>query len=323
MKPKTMILMGLAIACGLGASYMTSRLLAERSPDEEKIKTVVAKINVSVGQRISKPEDYFEYRDVSPDGVPQDAIKDLESLKGKIMKQGRNKGDYLTIANLRNINDTLKLPDGHLAVGLKVNLEGSASGFATLPGSRVNICQTVTRGSPYAQVLLSDVLVLAADLKLDSNGELASPAQVVTFALKQDEVLKVNLAKELGVLTLALRNVDEKGLDTFNAVYERDILPKNKRQKAEPEEIVEVAPPKKEDPKPEPTPVPEAPKIVKGYYDIVAGIESGAREVRRIHYAQDEEGNVTIERTELIESTRVPTTPSSGQGRKAGQREAD
>ena len=31
MKPKTMILMGLAIVCGLGASYMTSRLLAERN----------------------------------------------------------------------------------------------------------------------------------------------------------------------------------------------------------------------------------------------------------------------------------------------------
>ncbi len=31
MKPKTMILMVVAVVCGLGASYMTSRLLADRS----------------------------------------------------------------------------------------------------------------------------------------------------------------------------------------------------------------------------------------------------------------------------------------------------
>src|SRR5436305_1695536 len=34
MKPKTLILMVVAVTCGLGASYMTSRLLAERQTDD-------------------------------------------------------------------------------------------------------------------------------------------------------------------------------------------------------------------------------------------------------------------------------------------------
>ena len=43
MKPKTLILMVVAVTCGLGASYMTSRLLAERQPeDTEKVKILVA-----------------------------------------------------------------------------------------------------------------------------------------------------------------------------------------------------------------------------------------------------------------------------------------
>ena len=33
MKPKTMILMVVAVVCGLGASYMTSKLLADRISD--------------------------------------------------------------------------------------------------------------------------------------------------------------------------------------------------------------------------------------------------------------------------------------------------
>ena len=32
MKPKTMILMVVAVVCGLAASYMTSRLLADKAP---------------------------------------------------------------------------------------------------------------------------------------------------------------------------------------------------------------------------------------------------------------------------------------------------
>ena len=101
MKPKTMILMGLAIVCGLGASYMTSRLLAERSaPEEEKVAILVAKRHVSVGERILKPDEMFEIKLVSKESEPPDAIKDMDALKGKNMKQGRNKGDHITAANL-------------------------------------------------------------------------------------------------------------------------------------------------------------------------------------------------------------------------------
>ncbi len=49
MKPKTMMLMVVAIGCGLAASYMTSKLLAERNnaqTEEPKVKVLVAKIKV-------------------------------------------------------------------------------------------------------------------------------------------------------------------------------------------------------------------------------------------------------------------------------------
>jgi pilus assembly protein CpaB len=322
MKAKTMILMGLAITCGLGASYMTSRLLAERSPsDEEKVKILVLKKNVNVGQRITDPEEFVEFKEVSKESEPPDSIKDLDFLKGKTLKQGRTKGDHLTAAHLRSFNDTLKLPEGHFAQGLKVTLEGSASGFASLPGSRVNIVQTVTRGAPYSQMLLADVLVLAADLKLDSNGELASPAQVVTFALKQEDVLKVNLAKELGILSLALRNVDEKGIDTSKAVYEKDIRPERQKPSAIEDPITVTPPPKTVvEVKPDPVPQPDLPKIVKGHYDIIVGTESGAREVRRVYWSQEEDGPVVIERTEMLESTRTQTGPADTSPRKEGPR---
>ena len=60
--------------------------------------------------------------------------------------------------------------------------------------------------------LLPLVLVLAADLRLSPDGELASPAQVVTFALKNEDLLKVNLAKELGILSLSLRKLNDESI---------------------------------------------------------------------------------------------------------------
>ena len=51
MKPKTIILMVVAIVCGLAASYMTSRLLADRSKPEveEKITVLVASKSLPLG----------------------------------------------------------------------------------------------------------------------------------------------------------------------------------------------------------------------------------------------------------------------------------
>ena len=238
MKPKTMILMGLAVVCGLGASYMTSRLLAERQqPEEEKIKILVAKRNMSIGEKLAKPDELFEFKEVAKDNEPPDAIKDPEFLKGKWMKQSRNKGEHVTASNLMNANEKFDIPEGYKAVGMRVNLEGSASGFATLPQSRVNIIQTVRGGqdpkSAYAQYLLENVLVLAADLRLSPDGELAAPAQVVTFALTDEDVLKVNLAKELGILSLSLRQLNDTTKSKIREITATEDSPKTNRRRSQ------------------------------------------------------------------------------------------
>src|ERR1700722_14875854 len=89
MKPKTMILMVVAVACGLVASYMTSRLLADRNnqaPDT-MVDVVVAKKKVPQFTLIRKPEEFFEVRSVKEDGtITAKAIKTLEELKDKRVK---------------------------------------------------------------------------------------------------------------------------------------------------------------------------------------------------------------------------------------------
>src|SRR5436190_1989622 len=87
MKPKTMILMVVAIVCGLGASYMTSRLLAERDdkPQQEtpqeipKVKILVAKTNLDHGAAIKNPQEMFVEKTIPQEGAPKDALTDTKN----------------------------------------------------------------------------------------------------------------------------------------------------------------------------------------------------------------------------------------------------
>jgi Flp pilus assembly protein CpaB len=243
------------------------------------------------------------------------------------MKVARMKGEHVTESMLRGSKDQLKLPEGYRAQGLRVTLDGTANGFANLPGNRVDIIHTVTAGndrnSAYATYLLMDVLVIAADLNLDSKGELAAPAQVVTFALKPEEVLIVNLAKEQGNLSLALRNHGEKVSEDFKKTIKgSDIRPNIKK-----EEVATVAPP----PPPPPPPPPvekdkpkevEKPKVITGHFDVTHGTEYGPREVTRYYWEKDDEDSPErIVRSEVIESTRVQSSapaPAAGASPRKG-----
>jgi Flp pilus assembly protein CpaB len=217
MKPKTMILMIVAVTCGLGASYMTSRLLAHREAPE-KVSILVAKKNLNMGDIVKLPDDMFVHKQVSRGDEPRMAINETDKLKGRQLKRSLRAGDFVTPEDLIDGNNSMGLPfllpQGHQAVGIRVNPESVAGGFASLPHSRVNIIST-RRGSDdkstRSTLLLEDVLVVAADAQMtnDQSGR-AMPANVVTVALKSDDILKLELAKQLGLISLALRKFNDR-----------------------------------------------------------------------------------------------------------------
>src|SRR4051794_13907974 len=83
MKPKTMILMAVAVACGLGASYMTSQWLAARqpAPEEEKVPVLMAKIKVPGWTPIKEPEKFFEVRMLPESAVSKSSLRSFEDVK--------------------------------------------------------------------------------------------------------------------------------------------------------------------------------------------------------------------------------------------------
>lgn len=223
MKPKTLILMVVAISCGLGASYMTSRLLADRSQEVEKVTVLVTKKALNMGESIKEPDHLFVEKLFTKGEEPKLAILDPTFLKGRILKRSLRAGDFITPDDLlddKNPGIAYELPAGHQAVGIRVNSESIAGGFASLPHSKVNIISTVRRGDDaksYSKILLENVLVLAADgtTKISENGQ-AMPANVVTVALKPEDILKLELAKTLGTISLSLRKYNDSSKSEVN-----------------------------------------------------------------------------------------------------------
>jgi Flp pilus assembly protein CpaB len=212
MKPKTMILMVVAVVCGLAASYMTSRLLAERKapPQEERVPVVVSKTKVPRFTTLNEPEKYFEVKWRVKTDVPLKYFSELKDIKDKRVNKEFKPDVYIEPEDVLDKTATvLSIPDGHGAIGIKVTAASTAGYFVT-PGDKVDLLLTQRGEQSTASTILWDVLVLASGDKIAKVEESSSSsgsiqAQTVTLALKNDDATLVRLAETVGEISLLLK----------------------------------------------------------------------------------------------------------------------
>src|SRR3954449_1119110 len=92
MKSKSLVLMVVAMGCGLVAAYMTARVTAKNNDDSEKV--LVANTEIKIGTVLKEPEKLFveiEYRR----GTAPNAVTDLEKLKDKIITRTVRPGQFI------------------------------------------------------------------------------------------------------------------------------------------------------------------------------------------------------------------------------------
>jgi len=212
MKPKTMILMVVAVACGLGASFMTSRYLkAARAPEttgEPTVPVLVAKTNVPSWTPIKEPKDMFVVEEMQVSKAPKNAISDLDEvkdqrLKTQLMEKTPLTKDHLLSKEQNSLAD--KLAPGQRAMTIKVNTESVVGGFV-LPGTKVDVLWTTRGPQASSRYLMQSVMVLAVDANDARQPEQKNlQSQSVTLALTPEEAARLTLAGSLGDLRLLLK----------------------------------------------------------------------------------------------------------------------
>ena len=210
MKSKTLILMIVAIVCGLAASYMTSRVIADRKDsEEEKVTVLVAKQNIAMGTMIEDPAKLFEEKLFTKGEEPRKAVREFEQLKDHRLNKPLSAEQFVTPDDLTDRGqDSLSglMRKGMRAVGLKVNVDDIAGGFV-LPQTRVDIVSVVKRGEhQFSKIILQNVLVLAVDtLSQRPDDKQAIVSNTVTVEVTPAEAERLALATELGRIRLILR----------------------------------------------------------------------------------------------------------------------
>ena len=164
MKQKQMILMVVAVGCGLVAALLTSQLGAKPAAGPPQVAVVVAAKELTPGTTFTKDslKDQVKTRMLNPNDVPQNVISTMEELEGKQLVKTLRADDHLTMTDLGKYEE-IKAPAGKKLVCLKLPIE-SLTPFVR-PTSRVDVLGAIRTDAKGVQsrVLIPNMLVLAVD----------------------------------------------------------------------------------------------------------------------------------------------------------------
>src|SRR3954468_21365466 len=97
MKSKSIVLMVIAMVCGLGAAYTTAKLTAKGSEENETV--LVANQEIKIGTVLKDPEKYFTQAEYKK-GTAPGAVTDIEKLKDKIVTRTIRAGNFVNSEDL-------------------------------------------------------------------------------------------------------------------------------------------------------------------------------------------------------------------------------
>jgi len=228
MKPKNVILLLVALGCGLGASYLTSQLLANREKTVPTVKLLVAKKRMPAFALIKDPEALFAEKEFPENVAPKKAVMAFADVKDKRTNKVLNEEEVLLsddLADSKTEGLAVQIAPGERAVAIKVNAEKSVAGFV-LPCSRVDVVATVNNetAGKESKIILQNMLVLAVDTKDSKDPDQRSIlGQTVTLSAKPEEAQRLTLAQSLGELQLILRPFGDREVSTIKPTRAGDL----------------------------------------------------------------------------------------------------
>lgn len=232
MRPKSLVLLALALGCGLIASIGISQVLdgSNKPAMVETAPIYVALQNVNVGDPIT--DAMVSLEEWPKDKVPPGAITTWDELEDRRPRTNIFKGEPILDTKLLakgEINDPIQgIPDGMRLKTISVDARKSAAGLLS-PGDRVDVQIYVRRNeqegvlSPFTKIFLQNIRVYAVDQTVDKSidgAEARNVAKTVSLVVTPQQANRITLAENLGEISLIPRNPDD---ETVVDDHEQDI----------------------------------------------------------------------------------------------------
>ncbi len=167
MKQKNILLVAVAVVCGLIAAFLTSQMGAKSKRQEvEMVEVPVAIGDLPVGTKLKADEieKFVAMKPMAKDTVPQVYVEQADFLKGKRLTRTVRAGEPFN-PNDVTTNGFLNPPEGHSVMSASMSTVEAASGFIG-PGAHVDIIASVLLKKSQKWVvfpLFLDMLVLAVN----------------------------------------------------------------------------------------------------------------------------------------------------------------
>ncbi|MFL6672109.1 MAG: Flp pilus assembly protein CpaB [Massilia sp.] len=225
---RAVAMLALAVLFGLAAVVLASRWLLVQSASGAN-KIVVAASDVNIGQRLGA--DMLTLAEWPLASRPQGAFSDPAKLAGRVLKSSILRGEPFSEAKLAPGGTvgglSALITEGKRAITVRVNDVIGVAGFA-LPGNYVDIIVSTRKDAApgdrngqeqnIAKIVLERILVLAVAQEVNRDDTKPRVVNAVTLEVSPEQAEKLDLARSVGTLSLALRNqVDPQDTKTTGA----------------------------------------------------------------------------------------------------------
>ena len=225
MQSKSLLLLVVALACGVVASIGITRVMANRSSttvvqDVETQPVFVVKEDIPLGNVLTS--DKLKLEQWPKGKVPEGVLGTLEEIEGRRPRTKLFAGEPVLDVKLLSKGESAggaapQIPVGYRSVPVKVD-EVSGGAAMILPGDRVDVlvyakanCKEGIR-TTMTKTILQDIRVFAVDsvwtLEADESGQ-SIRAKTISLLLTPEQTERVMLAHELGKIRLALRSPND------------------------------------------------------------------------------------------------------------------
>jgi pilus assembly protein CpaB len=229
MKMKSLVLLAMAIGCGLVAMLGVRQVLSgDKGPAVDTVKVLVAVTGIMPGQPLD--DTNVAFKDWPKDRVPQGAVTTPEQYAERSLRVTAVPNEVIMAAKLNEkgvFGGSAEIPAGMRVATVPVTATQTHSGLI-LPGDRVDVVVTYTMHKAAngqmntqqgeirkARTILQYIEVFATDnirISAVPNGENTKEvsAKNISLLVTPDQYNLLALAAEKGKITLALRHRGDK-----------------------------------------------------------------------------------------------------------------
>ncbi|MDD2918563.1 Flp pilus assembly protein CpaB [Rhodoferax sp.] len=206
---RAIIMLALSVLLGIAAVLLAARWMGQQAATDNTT-VLVASRDLELGQAISPT--MLQSVQWPKGAVPEGAFDDPKKVEGRVVRSSIFKGEPVLAPKLApegtkaGLDSVIKA--GHRAITVKVNEVVGVAGFLA-PGSFVDLLVNFRdeREKPMSRVVLERIMVLAIAQEAQRPDE-TKPKVVnaVTLEVTPEQAEKIDLARNIGTLSLILRN---------------------------------------------------------------------------------------------------------------------